>query len=131
MLQTAVARNLQYARRGRDFGLDPRSGRTGPALVREVQDLMKLVEDFNLIPESPQFSYGGGQKIEGLRRRSPATPVLPVVAARMSVPARGACFDLREYLPESMREVFDDPGVARLSDPGRPPSAKVHASRDE
>ena len=130
MLQTAVARNLQYARRSRDFGLDPRSGRTGPALVREVQELMKLVEDLNL-PGSPQFSYGGGQKIEGLRRRSPATPVLPVVAARMSVPARGACFDLREYLPESMREVFDDPGVARLSDPGRPPSARVHASRDE
>ena len=50
-----------------------------------------------------------------------------LVPARMSLPERGACFDLAAWLPEPIKSEYRTPALIRQRDLPRAPRSRVHA----
>ena len=96
------------------------SGRRGPAIADQLAALGGWLH-----------AHSGACTGYGPVRGGPApmgsVAIKPLVPARISLPERGACFDLAAWLPEPIKSEYRTPALIRQRDVPRAPRSRVHA----
>ena len=96
------------------------SGRKGPAVARQFDALRDWMAAF------PDACHGYAPVRGGLARMGAVT-VKPLVPERMSLPSRGATFDLSAWLPEPIKSEFVHPRSIRKYDTPAAPRSRVYS----
>ena len=112
-LERARESALAFIRLGLDSIPDLSSGRRGNTLVEQLQALRGELVKFG--------DLGAGYGATAEVPRAMGTPVQPLVADRLALPAEARTFDLGSFLPPSVRRTYEDPEALRDWPPGQSP----------